>query len=739
MKVIREDVTFEGQPLSLQTGRYAKQADGSVWCQYGGTVLLATVVSGKDAITEEQDFFPLTVDYIEKFYAAGRFPGGFLKRETQPSTGEKLTARLIDRPIRPLFPKWFQNDTHVIITVLSYDEGADPKVMAITAASAAISISDIPFDGPIGAVRVIKRNGEFFINPPHDDAEDVDLNIVLAASKDSIVMVEGEAKEASEEDISEALMRGHEAIQTLVDAQNALVDRVAPVKRPEVVLVQDAALESFVREIASEPIAQAAAIPEKLKRYAAIADAKKVVVASVMEKVAKGDSGFADTDSPATVEKRAKRIYESLVKEHLRSLIVEKNIRIDGRDLQTVRPITIDTGVLPKVHGSAVFTRGETQSLGTVTLGVASDEQRVDTMTDVDSRKFMLHYNFPPFSVGEVGRLRAPGRRELGHGMLAERALQAVVPMENFDYTIRVVSEILESNGSSSMATVCSGCLAMMDAGVPIKKHVAGIAMGLIKHEDNYIILTDILGDEDHLGDMDFKVAGTKDGITAIQMDIKIKGLPKEVMERAMLQAKVGRMHIIGEMEKALPEHRPELSPNAPKMFKMNIKTDKIRDLIGTGGKNIRAIVEETEADVNVEQDGTVIISAKDQEHLDRAIQLVHLYTDSVEVGKIYEGTVTRVEDYGAFVEVMPGQTGLLHVSKIKDERVESVADLIKVGDKMKVIVTEIEFGGKFKLSTRPSDFERDFSKVENRPPRRDRHDRHDRHDRDGRRSRDRR
>ncbi|MCK5807991.1 polyribonucleotide nucleotidyltransferase, partial [bacterium] len=497
MKIIREDLTFEGQELSLQTGRYAKQADGSVWCQYGGTVLLATVVSGTDEITEERDFFPLTVDYIEKFYAAGRYPGGFLKRETQPSVGEKLTARLIDRPIRPLFPKWFQNDTHVMITVLSYDEAADPKIMAVTAASAALSISNIPFAGPIAAVRVIKKDGELIINPSHEQVAETELNIVLAASKDSIVMVEGEAKEASEDEIMEVLTLGHEAIQHLLVAQNALVAKIKPVKRGETKLVADANLADFMRKVAMDPIAKAVAIKEKLVRYAALGAAKKVAVAQVKEAIVAEKADFLDMTSFSVVEKRAKKIFSALVGEYLRSLIVEKNIRIDGRDLLTVRPIEIDAGVLPKVHGSSVFSRGETQSLGTVTLGVKADEQRVDTMTDVDRRRFMLHYNFPPFSVGEAGRLRPAGRRELGHGTLAERALQAVIPSaEDFEYTIRVVSEILESNGSSSMASVCSGCIAMMDAGVPIKKHVAGIAMGLIKNDEDYIILTDILGDE---------------------------------------------------------------------------------------------------------------------------------------------------------------------------------------------------------------------------------------------------
>ena len=737
MNQIKETITFEGKELSFSTGRYAKQADGAVWCSYGGTVLLTTAVASKDDVPEGLDFFPLTVDYIEKFYAAGRYPGGFLKRESQPSIGEKLNARLIDRPLRPLFPSWFKNETQVLSTLLSYDSECNPKVMAVTCASAVLMVSDIPFEGPIAACNIVKKGDEFIINPPVDKDAQYKLDIIMAGDRDSIVMVEGEASEATEEEIMEALEAGHKAIQPLLDVQIALVEKVKPVKRTEVVKVIDEKLKSFIFDNAKDEIEKALQIAEKLPRYKFVKEIKTKVVKLALEAAANG-AGFEKEEDSSLIEKRAKGFFEDVFKTRMRNFITKDGKRIDGRDLTTIRPITIDLAVLPKVHGSAIFTRGETQSLGTITLGIGHDEQRVDTVTEEGSRNFMLHYNFPSFSVGEVGRMRPPGRRELGHGNLAERALKPVLPSKDeFPYTIRVVSEILESNGSSSQATICSGTLALMDAGVPFKKHVAGIAMGLIKEENDFFILSDILGDEDHLGDMDFKVAGTKDGITAIQMDIKINGLPKDVLERAMIQAKVGRMHIIGEMEKAIGTYRVELNPNAPKLHKMMIETDKIRDLIGTGGKNIRSIVEKTGADIEVEQDGNVKIAADSQEILDEAIKMVKGFTDSVELGKIYEGPVNRIEEYGAFVEVMPGTTGLLHISKISEERVEDVNDYLKIGDVIKVIVTELEFGGKFKLSLKPSDFEKDWVK-EAAERKKDRNSR-PRNDRGGRNDRDRR
>lgn len=719
MNPVKESIVFNGKDLSLTTGRYAKQADGAIWCNYGGTVVLATVVAAKGDPVADSDFFPLTVDYTEKFYAAGRFPGGFLKRESQPSTQEKLTSRLIDRPLRPMFADWFTNETQILVNLLSFDPNCDPRVMSITAASAALMISDIPFNGPVAGCRVVRKNGEFMINPAVSDDEDYDIDITVAGNYDSIVMVEGESKEVSEEDMTRAIELGHQAIQPLLEMQDKLAKQINPTKRAEVARVKDENLEKFVHENCEEIVKEALSTTEKLKRYALLDEAKAELVERVTKKIEEG-ADFMNIDEPQTVITRAKAFFEDYLKYAMRHQIITENRRIDGRDLTSIRPITIDLGVLPMTHGSAVFTRGETQSLGVLTLGIGKDEQKVDTVTEGSSKRFMLHYNFPPFSVGEVARLKSPGRRELGHGNLAERALSAIIPpKEEFPYTVRLVSEIMESNGSSSQATVCSGSLALMDAGVPVKKHVAGIAMGLIQDGDDFYILSDILGDEDHLGDMDFKVAGSKDGITAIQMDIKIKGLPKEVMERAMLQAKVGRMHIIGEMEKAIAAPRPELSPNAPKLCQMKIDVDKIKDLIGTGGKNIKSIVEETGADVEVEQDGTVTISAKNQEVLNATIALVKSFTDDVELGKVYEGEVTRIEEYGAFVEIWRGTTGLLHVSKISDERVENVNDYLHLGQKVRVIVTEIEAGGKFKLSMKPGDFDKDWTKERpSRPPR---------------------
>lgn len=719
MNPVKESIVFNGKDLSLTTGRYAKQADGAIWCNYGGTVVLATVVAAKGDPVADSDFFPLTVDYTEKFYAAGRFPGGFLKRESQPSTQEKLTSRLIDRPLRPMFADWFTNETQILVNLLSFDPNCDPRVMSITAASAALMISDIPFNGPVAGCRVVRKNGEFMINPAVSDDEDYDIDITVAGNYDSIVMVEGESKEVSEEDMTRAIELGHQAIQPLLEMQDKLAKQINPTKRAEVARVKDENLEKFVHENCEEIVKEALSTTEKLKRYALLDEAKAELVERVTKKIEEG-ADFMNIDEPQTVITRAKTFFDDYLKYAMRHQIITENRRIDGRDLTSIRPITIDLGVLPMTHGSAVFTRGETQSLGVLTLGIGKDEQKVDTVTEGSSKRFMLHYNFPPFSVGEVARLKSPGRRELGHGNLAERALSAIIPpKEEFPYTVRLVSEIMESNGSSSQATVCSGSLALMDAGVPVKKHVAGIAMGLIQDGNDFYILSDILGDEDHLGDMDFKVAGSKDGITAIQMDIKIKGLPKEVMERAMLQAKVGRMHIIGEMEKAIAAPRPELSPNAPKLCQLKIDVDKIKDLIGTGGKNIKSIIEETGADVEVEQDGTVTISAKNQEVLNATIALVKSFTDDVELGKVYEGEVTRIEEYGAFVEIWRGTTGLLHVSKISDERVENVNDYLHLGQKVRVIVTEIEAGGKFKLSMKPGDFDKDWTKERPaRPPR---------------------
>ncbi len=729
LKPFKQEIDFQGKNFSIETGKYAKQADGAIWLKYGNTVILATVVGSKEEITEETDFFPLTVDYIEKFYAAGRFPGGFMKRESQPSTEEKLTSRLIDRPIRPLFPSWFKNETQIMATLLSYDVECDPKVASVTAASAALMISDIPFEGPVGAVRIIEKNGGYIINPTKEQEEGAKLNIVMAAKRDAIVMVEGEANEASEAEISAALKAGHEAILPLLDVQEKLMADVAPEKRTAPQIVKDEEIISFVKEFVREPLKGTITISEKLKRYSAIKEIKDALDVKIAEKYAAGEEFITGSVEKAT--RKAHFLFEDELKYVMRSMIVDEHKRIDGRNPEQIRPIWIETGVLPNVHGSAIFTRGETQSLGTLTLGIATDEQRVDIVTDNYSKSFMLHYNFPAFSVGEIGRLKSPGRREIGHGNLAERALKAIVPsQEEFAYTIRLVSEILESNGSSSQATVCSGCLALMDGGVPVKKHVAGIAMGLIYENNKYLILSDIMGDEDHLGDMDFKVAGTVDGITAIQMDIKIDGLPQDVMEKALKQAYEGRLHIIGEMKKAMPEARKELSDVAPKIEHIKISKDKIRDLIGKGGETIKGIIAATGADLNVDDDGNVTIAASSSVVLEKTIALVKAYTEVVEPGKIYTGKVTRIEEYGAFVEVLPGQTGLLHISKMAEGHVDKVSDVLKLDDVIKVIVTDIDFQGKFKLSMKESDFTADYSAPRpksERPERRDRGERRER------------
>ncbi|MFO7735710.1 MAG: polyribonucleotide nucleotidyltransferase [bacterium] len=715
MRPQKKEIDFQGNTLSIETGKYARQADGAVWLNYGGTTLLATAVSAKEEPERDLGFFPLTVDYIEKFYAAGKYPGGFIKRESQPSIGEKLTARLIDRPIRPLFPEWFQCGTQIIITLLSYDQKCDPKTIAITAASAALQLSDIPFEGPIAGCRIIKKEGDFIINPSSSEEEDAELNIVMAGDENSIMMVEGKADEASEEDVVKALELGHEAIKPLLKIQHELGEGVSREKRTGEKTQIDEKLMGFIKNKTSGVITEALSIADKLERTAFVNKQKSMISDLVKAEIAENNGEFGNDESD-TVVSRAKSYYKDILKETMRKMIVKDKKRIDGRGLEDIRQINIDTGVLSEPHGSCVFTRGETQSLATVTLGIPEDEQRIDTVTREGKKQFMLHYNFPPFCVGENGFLRAPGRRELGHGNLAETAIAPVLPgKDDFLYTIRIVSEILESNGSSSQASICSGCLALMDAGVSVKKHVAGIAMGLIKDEDDYIILSDILGDEDHLGDMDFKVAGTRDGITAIQMDIKINGLPGDVLKKALEQANRGRMHILDKMEEAMPGPREDISPKAPRIEKIIIDQDKIRDLIGPDGKTIKSIVEMTGADISVEQTGEVIISADNLENLEETRKQVELHTKDVEVGKIYEGKVSRIETYGAFVDVLPGKTGLLHISNIADRRINSVTDEVNLGDTVKVIVTDKETSDKFSLSMKPSDFDKDHTQKPKR------------------------
>jgi polyribonucleotide nucleotidyltransferase len=670
----------------METGRIAKQADGAVFISYSDTAVLVTAVSAKTG-REGIDFFPLTVEYQEKAFAAGKIPGGFFKREGRPAGHEILTCRIIDRPIRPLFPDGYRNETQIIATVLSADQAGAPDVISLCGTSAALELSDIPFDGPIGAVRVGRMDGKLIVNPTVEEAEEGDINILVAASRDAIVMVEGGAKIVPEDEILEALFFAHEQILPILDAQVELQKLAGRAKREFTPAAHDQVLLDKVRELATPGLRQAYSVREKLDRYAALDKHKAEFVAGLSENLLERK----DEVMAALSEVKS---------EIVRGDIVERGTRLDGRDLKTVRPITIETGILPRTHGSALFTRGETQSIVVTTLGTSADEQRIDSLYGDVWKNFMLHYNFPPYSVGEARRVGSPGRREIGHGALAERALTAVLPSkEEFPYTIRVVSEITESNGSSSMATVCGGSLAMMDAGVPLKAPVAGVAMGLIKEDDHFAVLSDILGDEDHLGDMDFKVAGTGDGITAVQMDIKIAGIPREVMRDALYQARESRLHILGEMDKALGKHREGVSKHAPRIEVIKIDPEKIRDVIGPGGKIIRSIVQETGCKIDVEDDGTVQIASADGESLAKAIAIVQGLTASPEVGRIYDGKVRKVVDFGAFVEILPGTDGLLHISQLAEERVKSVTDVVKEGDEIPVKVLEVDRQGKIRLS----------------------------------------
>jgi len=679
------EIEFHGRRLSIETGRLAKQASGSALVQYGETVVLATAVASSTA-REGIDFFPLTVDYQEKAFAAGKIPGGFFKREGRPGEKEVLTSRLIDRPIRPLFADGFRCETQVIATVLSTDKQNDADMVALIAASAALHVSDIPFLGPIAGVRIGRRDGAFVINPLIDDP-DGDLSMVVAGSRDSIVMVEGGAKSLPESVMLDALYAAHEAMQPVLDMQEELRRKVGKPKREVEPPQVDEKLVKAVEKQGAKKVAEALKIAAKHERAAAW----KAVEAEVEEKLA---AKFPDRESEIG------GAFHDLQKKVVRLAITKDKHRPDGRKSTDVRPISSEVQVLPRTHGSALFTRGETQALAVATLGTSSDEQKVDALTGEYYRKFMLHYNFPPFSVGEVKFLRSPGRREVGHGALAERALTAVLPSpENFPYAIRLVSEILESNGSSSMATVCAGSLAMMDAGVPIEAPVAGIAMGLIKEGDDFTILSDILGDEDHLGDMDFKVAGTEAGVTALQMDIKIRGISKEIMKQALEQARAGRLHILGEMAKTLSKERKEISLHAPRITTLKINPDKIRDLIGPGGKVIRGIIEETGVKIDVQDDGTVLIASSEGTAMQRAIELVEGITVEAKIGKIYKGLVKRVVDFGAFVEILPGTDGLVHISQLAEGRVQRVTDVLKEGDEVMVKVIDIDRSGKIRLS----------------------------------------
>jgi polyribonucleotide nucleotidyltransferase len=679
-------IDFHGRPLCIEVGRLAKQASGAALVQYGETVVLATVVASQSP-REGVDFFPLTVDYQEKAFAAGKIPGGFFKREGRLGEKEILTSRLIDRPIRPLFPDGFRCETQIIATVLSFDKQNDSDTVAMLGASAALHVSDIPFLSPIAGVRIGRIGGKFVINPLLSEIAESELNLLVAGTQDSIVMVEGGAKMLPEDVVLDALYTAQHALQPLIAMQEELRAKVGKPKREVVVAEVDAALQRAVEALATPRLEQAMTLTAKQERHAAIATAHREALAAALAQFPGQDAAI-----DAVIEEVESRL--------MRQMIVQQKKRLDGRRVADVRPITCEVTVLPRTHGSAVFTRGETQALATTTLGTASDEQRIDALIGEHYRKFMLHYNFPPFSVGETKPLRGPSRRDTGHGALAERALTPVLPDEkSFPYTIRIVSEILESNGSSSMATVCSGSLSLMDAGVPIAAPVAGIAMGLIKEGEEIAVLSDILGDEDHLGDMDFKVAGTADGITALQMDIKIHGVTKEIMHQALTQARAGRLHILDAMNQTLTTARGDISAHAPRIVSIKVRQEKIRDIIGPGGKVIRGIVEETGCKIDIEDDGTVFIASSEEAGMRRAIEIIEGIAMEAQVGKIYKGTVRRIVDFGAFVEILPGTDGLLHISQIGPGRVHRVSDVLKEGDEIMVKVLEIDKSGKIRLS----------------------------------------
>jgi polyribonucleotide nucleotidyltransferase len=687
------EISFEGKvgdrTLSIETGKIARQAHGSVVVRYGETMILVTAVSSDD-VREGIDFVPLTVEYKEKGYAAGRIPGNYFRREVgRPTEKETLTSRIIDRPIRPLFPKDYRHETQVIATVLSVDNENDPDILAVTGASAALEMSDIPFAGPIACVRVGRINGDFMVNPTREELDESDINLIVAGSRDAVVMVEGGGLFISEEDMLEAIFFGHRALQPIIDLQVKLREAAGRPKRPTPTVKIDEALAKEVEVLAVERIKEAIQVRDKLERHDTMKDTKADVVAAIGERY-EGN------------ENQVNEVLDALERRIMRNLAVTEGRRIDGRQFDEVRSIICEVGVLPRTHGSAVFTRGETQALAIVTLGSMGDEQRIETLDGDVFMPFMLHYNFPPFSVGEVRRLGGPGRREIGHGGLSTRAVEKVLPDKGtFDYTIRIVSEILESNGSSSMATVCASSLALMDAGVPLGAPVAGIAMGLVKEGDNVIILSDILGDEDHMGDMDFKVAGTRDGITSLQMDIKIEGLSKPIMQRALEQARKGRFFILDKMAETIKEPRAQISPYAPKIVSIQINPDKIRDIIGPGGKVIRAMQTETDTRIDVEDSGLVKIVAVDKEASEKALKMIRDIVQEAEVGAIYEGTVRKIMDFGAFVEIFPGTDGLVHISQLDSKRVNKVRDILKEGDKVMVKVLEVDRDGKIRLSRR--------------------------------------
>ena len=682
----RYEVDFGGRPISIEIGKMARQANGSVTVRYGDTVVLVTACAAKEA-AEDVDFLPLTVNYMEMTYAAGKIPGGFFKREGRPSEREVLCSRLIDRPLRPLFPEGYFNETQVIATVLSLDPENNPEIAAMVGASTALMISDVPFNIPIAGVRVGRVNGEFVCNPTNKQQKESDIDLIVAGSKDAIIMVEGGAKMVSEDDLLDAMMFAGKSMQGVIKLQEKILTETGKPKKTIPSIKADEELAAKIIGFADSKIKAALNIPSKQERYQRLSDISKELIESLKP-------NYKDREDEVT------KLFEDLKYRILRESVLTTNTRIDGRGLADIRQITCEVGLLPRTHGSALFTRGETQAMVATTLGTSEDEQKIDALSGWEYKTFMLHYNFPPFSVGEVKMLRGPGRREIGHGALAERAVTKVLPeAEAFPYTIRVVSDILESNGSSSMATVCGASLSLMDAGVPTKAAVAGIAMGLIKEGERVAVLSDILGDEDHLGDMDFKVAGTEDGITAFQMDMKVTGVTKEILRRALHQAKEGRLHILKKMKEAISSPRAELSVHAPRIITIYVRQEKIKDVIGPGGKNIKGIIEKTGVKIDIDDSGKVNIASADDEAARKAIAIIKELTQEAEIGKIYLGKVRKIMDFGAFVEIFPGTDGLVHISQLAEERVKDVKDVLKEGDEVLVKVLEVDKQGKIRLS----------------------------------------
>ena len=679
-------IDLGGRPFSVETGKVAKQANGSVMVQYGETVVLVTAVTSEKK-REGLDFIPLTVNYQEMTYAAGRIPGGFFKREGRPTDRETLISRFIDRPLRPLFPKGFQNEIQIIATVLSADEDNDPSILGMIGASSALSVSDIPFEGPIAGAKVGRIDGEFVLNPTHEELDLSDIDLFVAGSEEAIIMVEGSAKEVKEEEILEAILFGHQSLKPVIHLQKQMKSALGIPAREFELRKPDEDLYEKVSGVAREKLGDTFRITEKGKRGERLEE----ILQSTFQEL-----GAEDESS----QRMAKVAFEEVYRKLVRKLIIEKKERVDGRKLSEIRSISCEVGILPRTHGSALFTRGETQVLAVVTFGTSEDEQKINSLSGETYKSFMLHYNFPPFSTGEVSPLRSPSRREIGHGALAERAILPVLPSsETFPYTIRIVSEVLESNGSSSMATVCGSSLSLMDAGVPVKAPVAGIAMGLILEGGESAVLSDILGDEDHLGDMDFKVAGTSEGVTAIQMDIKVRGISKEIMRKVLEQAREGRIHILGKMAETISEPRKDLSRHAPRIVSLQVKQEKIRDVIGPGGKNIRAIVDQTGVKVDVEDSGLVKLASPNYEAIEKAIYMIKRLTQEVEVGALYNGKVLRILGFGAIVELFPGTDGLVHISQLAEGHVKEVSDVLKEGDEVLVKVIDIDPQGRIRLS----------------------------------------